>query len=105
MAEQSPTPIKSADSARIVMLETVSHAQTTSDGRMDVGVLIRFMDICTCSSAEAFTGVNCVTAAVGDVSIGYFPCVGDIVEFVAMPVLTGRTSLEVRGEKVPSYLG
>ena len=81
--------------ARIVMLETITHEHTRGDEEADTGVMLRFMDICTCASAEAYTGVNCVTVAVGDVVLEYVPCVGDVVELVAQPVLTGNTSLEI----------
>ena len=80
---------------RATLLETITHEHTRGDEEADTGVMLRFMDICTCASAEAYTGVNCVTVAVGDVVLEYVPCVGDVVELVAQPVLTGNTSLEI----------
>ena len=45
-----------AASARVVMLETVTHEHTRGlDDHADTGVLLRWMDICTCASAEAYS--------------------------------------------------
>lgn len=88
-------PAKSGESARVVMLETIMHTHTTHGNSLDMGVLLRLMDICTCASAEAYTGVNCVTVAVSDVVLDYEPQLGDVVQLIAEPVLVGRTSLEI----------
>ena len=71
------------------MLETITHERTRGD-EADTGVMLRFMDIAL--RGAGVHGVNCVTVAVGDVVLEYVPCVGDIVELVAQPVLTGNTS-------------
>ena len=41
--------------ARIVMLETITHEHTRGDEEADTGVMLRFMDICTCASAFSFS--------------------------------------------------
>ena len=71
-------------------------ADMTLDGTiMDVGSLLKLMDITTCASAEKHTGVNCVTLAMGDVALERMPTVGAIVELIAEPVLVGNTSLDI----------
>lgn len=68
----------------------------TVDGHtMSIQPLLKLMDLCTCACAEKHTKVNCVTVAMGDLVFEQFPQVGDILELVAHPVLTGRTSLDI----------
>ena len=52
-------------------------------------------DLCTCACAERHTHVNCVTVSMSDVVFENYPQVGDVLELVARPVLTGRTSLDI----------
>lgn len=81
--------------ARVVMLETVTNANTVHGDVIDIGFLLRYMDICTCASAELYARHNCVTVAMSDVAIDYTPKLLDVIELVAEPVLIGHTSLEI----------
>lgn len=88
----------SSDASRavVVMLEPVMAIHTIEgSGLMDVKPLLQLMDICTCASAEKHTGVNCVTASMGDVVFEHFPRCGEMLELRARPVFVGRTSLDV----------
>ncbi len=61
-------------------------ADMTLDGTiMDVGSLLKLMDITTCASAEKHTGVSCVTMAMGVVALERMPTVGAIAELIAAP--------------------
>ena len=88
-------------SATVVMVELVTTAhcvETDANGTgriMDVRPLLRLMDIATCASAEKHTGVNCVTASMGDVVFDHMPTAGDLLELTATPVFAGRTSLDI----------
>lgn len=89
----------STPSATVVMVELVTTAhcvETDSNvSMMDVRPLLRLMDIATCASAEKHTGVNCVTASMGDVVFDHMPTAGDLLELTATPVFAGRTSLDI----------
>jgi len=115
MAEASSTPVKphqppataepmsppsSSESAEgeatVVMVEPITAAHTSSgSGIMDIKPLLQLMDICTCASAEKHTGVNCVTASMGDVVFEYAPQCGELLELTATPIFAGRTSLDI----------
>mmetsp|Transcript_22890 Transcript_22890/g.66065 ORF Transcript_22890/g.66065 Transcript_22890/m.66065 type:complete len:638 (-) Transcript_22890:3384-5297(-) len=83
----------STSSATVVMVELVPES---SDVRvMDIRPLLRLMDIATCAAAEKHTGVNCVTASMGDVVFEHIPMAGEMLELTATPVFAGRTSLDV----------
>jgi acyl-CoA hydrolase len=82
------------------MFEPVTAALTVGgtgphSGTMDIQPLLKLMDIGSCACAEKFTGVQCVTASMGDVVFEYFPVAGELLELTARPVLAGRTSLEI----------
>lgn len=81
--------------ATVVMVELVTAAHCIETDVMDVRPLLRLMDIATCASAEKHTGVNCVTASMGDVVFDHMPTAGDLLELTATPVFAGRTSLDV----------
>ena len=81
--------------ATVVMVELVTAAHCIETDVMDVRPLLRLMDIATCASAEKHTGVNCVTASMGDVVFDHMPTAGDLLELTATPVFAGRTSLDI----------
>jgi len=92
------------------MFEPVTAALTVGgtgphSGTMDVQPLLKLMDIGSCACAEKFTGVQCVTASMGDVVFEYFPVAGELLELTARPVLVGRTSLEIALVVVSQSLG
>lgn len=85
-----------AESASLVrMVQVVSPSATLDGFHLDMGALLRFMDIATCAAAEKHSRVNCVTVAMGDVVVENVPIVGDLLVLVAEPVLAGNTSLEI----------
>ena len=85
-----------AESASVVRMVQAVTPSATLDGRhLEMGALLRLMDIATCAAAEQHSRVNCVTVAMGDVVVENVPVVGDILVLVAEPVLAGNTSLEI----------
>jgi len=85
------------------MFETVTASHYTNgndddddDAEVDdLRPLLLMMDIGSCASAEKHTGVNCVTASMGDVVIEHYPRIGELLELRASPVSVGRTSLDI----------
>ncbi len=84
--------------AFVKMFEIVDASSWTYDangGIDDLRPLLLMMDIGSCASAEKHTGVNCVTASMGDVVIEHYPKIGDLLELHACPVDVGKTSLNI----------
>ena len=77
------------------MMEIVGSHLCQDGRRMDVMRLLQLMDLCTCAAAEKHTGVNCVTVSMSDVVFETYPILGDVLELLARPVLTGNTSLDI----------
>ena len=87
------------DRAFVKMFEIVDASRWTGDNTNaeinDLRPLLLLMDIGSCASAEKHTGVNCVTASMGDVVIEHYPKIGELLELRASPVDKGNTSLNI----------
>mmetsp|Transcript_2689 Transcript_2689/g.5488 ORF Transcript_2689/g.5488 Transcript_2689/m.5488 type:complete len:194 (-) Transcript_2689:1192-1773(-) len=103
MNQRPPSPVSSRERALVRMFETVTASHYTNgndddddDAEVDdLRPLLLMMDIGSCASAEKHTGVNCVTASMGDVVIEHYPRIGELLELRASPVSVGRTSLDI----------
>uniref|UniRef100_A0A7S3Z4A7 HotDog ACOT-type domain-containing protein n=1 Tax=Lotharella globosa TaxID=91324 RepID=A0A7S3Z4A7_9EUKA len=62
---------------------------------LDGAMLLEWMDITSCMSAEKFSGMPSVTAAMDDVTMKYAPCHGEAVVVQAQVNRAFRTSMEV----------
>lgn len=87
--------LKEVGGSVVRMVQPVTPSHTLDGTHLDMGALLRLMDIATCAAAEKHSGVNCVTVAMGDVVVESTPTLGAVLELVAEPVLVGNTSLEI----------
>jgi len=79
----------------VTMTQLVLPSDSSKDGTLLAGPLLKWIDICACMSAERFSGTNCVTASMEDIHFLQKVGVGEIVKLEARVHQAWNTSMEV----------
>eukprot|EP00466_Bigelowiella_natans_P008901 jgi/Bigna1/72899/fgenesh1_pg.22_\ len=97
--QQRPSTVlgQISTSSDILMIEDTTTEMTKIVGKEGLpnGKLLEWMDITACMSAEKFSGMSSVTAAMDDVHMDYDPEYGDAVIVYTQVNRAFRTSMEV----------
>mmetsp|Transcript_43012 Transcript_43012/g.102981 ORF Transcript_43012/g.102981 Transcript_43012/m.102981 type:complete len:629 (+) Transcript_43012:46-1932(+) len=98
-------PVRQADETVVTMTQLVLPSDSSKEGTLLAGPLLKWIDICACMSAERFSGTNCVTASMEDIHFIQQVRVGEVVKLTGRVQQAWKTSMEVAVEVTIDRLG
>jgi len=84
-----------AEDTVVTMTQLVLPSDSSQQGTLLAGPLLKWIDICACMSAERFSGTHCVTASMEDIHFRSPVRVGEVVKLMARVHQAWTTSMEV----------